>query len=78
MSEYISVKEFSQKAGVSPQAVYLRLDKDLKPYLKTENSRKMVSVKALKLFQKSNSEKKVINNVNKKEQNNILLFRMAS
>ena len=56
MSEYISVAEFANKAGVTCQAVYLRLNKDLKPYLKLDGKRKTVSVEGLKLFQKSSVE----------------------
>lgn len=29
----LTIKEVAQRAGVSTQAIYQRLDKDLKPYL---------------------------------------------
>lgn len=58
MSEYISVADFASRAGVTCQAVYLRLNKDLKPYLKLDGKRKTVNVDALKLFQKSSVEQK--------------------
>lgn len=50
MSEYVSIKEFAEKAGVSTQAIYARLAKDLQPYLKIENGKKSVSIEALALF----------------------------
>ena len=50
MNDYISVKEFASKAGVSVQAVYQRLDKDLKQFTKLENGQKAISTAALKLF----------------------------
>ena len=59
MSEYISVAEFANRAGISCQAVYQRLDKDLKPYLKLNGKRKTVSVEGLKLYHKSSVEQSV-------------------
>ena len=59
MSEYISVSEFASRAGVTCQAVYLRLNKDLKPYLKLDGKRKTVNVEGLKLYQKSSVEQDV-------------------
>ena len=35
MSDFLTVKEFAVKAEVSVQAIYQRLERDLKPYLKT-------------------------------------------
>lgn len=49
-NEYLSIKEFAEKAGVSTQAIYARLAKDLQPYLKTENGKKSMSIEALALF----------------------------
>ena len=48
--EYLSIKQFAEKVGVTPQAIYLRLDKDLKPYLKEQDGRKVLSEDALKHF----------------------------
>ena len=45
--QYISVKEFAQRAGVSIQSVYQSLNKRLKPYFKVINGRKMLDIKAL-------------------------------
>lgn len=45
--EWISVKEFAERAGVSVQAVYKQLNKRLKPYLTVMNGTKMLNIKAL-------------------------------
>lgn len=50
MNEYISIKEFAAKVGVSKQAVYRRIEKDLKQYVKVENGTKSISTEALPLF----------------------------
>ena len=48
--EYVTIAEFAEKAGVSQQAVYQRLKKDLAPFAKTENGVKYLQTEALKLF----------------------------
>ena len=48
--KYITVKEFSERAEVTPQAVYKRIKTDLKPYTKTVENKLMVSVDGLKKF----------------------------
>lgn len=50
MKEYISIKEFAERAKVSPQAIYKRLGKDLLPFIKEEQGRKTISIEALELF----------------------------
>ena len=50
MEKYISIKEFAYQIGVSPQAIYQRLDKDLKPFLKVIENKKKLSIEAFKLF----------------------------
>ena len=47
MDEWISVKEFSERAGISVQAVYKQLNKKLKPYLTVMDGKKMLNIKAL-------------------------------
>lgn len=49
-NEYISVKEFSKRANITPQAIYQRLNKDFKPYLKVIDGKKMLNISALSLF----------------------------
>jgi len=50
MDKYISIKEFAQQIGVSSQAVYQRLDKDLKPFLKVVDNKKKLNIQAFELF----------------------------
>lgn len=51
----LTVKEFAEKAGVSTQAIYQRLDKDLQGYCKMIGKRKMIDIAGLELFQKQES-----------------------
>lgn len=46
-SGYLTVKEFAEKAGVSVQSVYQRLNKSLKPYFKVIKGVKYIEIKAL-------------------------------
>lgn len=46
-SEFLTVKEFAEKAGVSVQSVYQRLNKSLKPYFKVIKGVKYIENKAL-------------------------------
>lgn len=46
-SEFLTVKEFAEKAGVSVQSVYQRLNKSLKPYFKVIKGVKYIEIKAL-------------------------------
>lgn len=50
MSEYISIAEFAKRAGVSRQAVYSRLDRDLSSFVQVDNGKKTLNIKALELF----------------------------
>ena len=50
MSEYISIAEFAKRAGVSRQAVYSRLDKDLSSFVQVDNGKKTLNIRALELF----------------------------
>lgn len=52
MNEYLSVAEFAEKAGVSKQAIYKRLNsKNLKPYVKEINGVKRINSSAIGVFQ---------------------------
>ena len=53
MLEYVPIKEFARTAGISTQAVYKRLNTDLKPYATELNGEKRISTAAFKLFQKN-------------------------
>lgn len=46
-NEYISVKEFAEKAGISVQAVYKGLNNRLNQYVKTVDNQKMLDIRAL-------------------------------
>lgn len=48
--EYITITEFAEKAGVTPQAVYKRIKTDLEPFVKVENGVKLIEEEALNLF----------------------------
>ena len=49
--EYIPVSKFAELAGVTPQAIYKRLQTDLAPFVKVENNSKLLNMEALKLFE---------------------------
>ena len=54
--EFITIKEFAQRAGVSHQAIYDRLRKEndeLRKYTKVHNKIKLINIKALALFDSS-------------------------
>ena len=51
MSQYISIKEFAERAGVSTQAIYQRLAKDLQSYCKEIKGKKCLDTAALELFE---------------------------
>ena len=58
MAEYLSVKAFAKRAGVTTQAIYQRTSKDLQAYLKIENGKKLLSTEALQLFNSERNESK--------------------
>lgn len=45
--ELLTVKEVADNLGITVQAVYSRLEKDLKPYLKIENGKKRLDKRVL-------------------------------
>ena len=42
--EYISIADFAERAGVSKQAVYQRLNKSLKAYVKDVDGKKSINI----------------------------------
>ncbi len=48
--KYLSIKDFAAAAGVSQQAVYKRLDKSLKPFVKVVDGKKKLSEDGLKVY----------------------------
>ena len=59
IEEYISVSEFAKRAGVSRQLVYRRIDNELTEFCKLVDSKKMLNIRALELFQKQKLSTKV-------------------
>lgn len=50
VDQYVSIKEFAARAGVSPQAIYKRLsqvDNQLNDYVKSVNGKRMLNIQAL-------------------------------
>lgn len=54
-NEYLSVKQFSERAGVSSQAVYKQLNNKLKKFKKVENGKTYVNIRGLSYFVSTNS-----------------------
>lgn len=52
MAEYISMPDFARMAGVSRQAVHKRVDRDLQPFMKEVDGKKLINTNALPLFKK--------------------------
>lgn len=48
--EYLSISEFAEAAGVTTQAIYKRLQTDLKDYATELKGRKVLKAEALRLF----------------------------
>lgn len=71
-SQYISVKEFSERAGISVQAVYKQLNKRLKPYLTMVDGIRMLDIKALEEVYGKSAEHKVEQKVDEKLLNQLI------
>lgn len=48
--EWLSVKAFAEKAGVSLQSIYKQIDGRLKPYVKESKGKKVISSEAITVF----------------------------
>lgn len=68
MENYITIQQFSALAGVSRQAIYQRLDKDLQKYCKVVDNKKMLNIEGLELFV-VNEVVKQVDKVDKKVDN---------
>ena len=53
MSEYITIPAFAERAGVTRQAVYKRIDRDLKTFVKLVDNKKLIDTSALSLFKQT-------------------------
>lgn len=59
--EYISIKEFADKSGTSPQNIYQRIKQGtLNQFVKSLNGKKCINIKALELFDQSNFKSNLI------------------
>ena len=50
--QYLTVKQFAERAGVSTQRVYQLLTKSLQEFTKTEHGKKYISIAGLRVFEK--------------------------
>lgn len=71
-SKYISVKEFSERAGISVQAVYKQLNKRLKPYLTMVDGIRMLDIKGLEEVYGKSAEHKIEQKVDEKLLNQLI------
>ena len=75
--EYLNIADFAEIAGVSKQAVYKRLDKDLAPFCKIVDGKKVISAAAAELFNpvtvNGQEQKKDFERTNKDSFNYLLL-----
>ena len=61
--EYLSVKQFAKKAGVTTQRIYQMMNKSLKSYCKVEDGKKYISAVGLKIFERAEMEKNSLQEV---------------
>ena len=55
-AQYLTVRQFADRAGVSTQRVYKALQSGLQQYCKLEGNKKYISSEGLRLFQKSDCQ----------------------
>ena len=70
--QYLTVKQFAERAGVSTQRIYQLLTKSLQEFTKTEHGKKYIAIEGLRLF-----EKEPLQNVAKGLQSNLQHFARA-
>lgn len=69
----LTIAEFAEKVGVTPQAIYKRIKTDLAPYIVVENGVKLLKEEALELFnhslniKASNREKELLERIQELE-----------
>lgn len=61
--EYLSVRQFAKRAGVTTQRIYQMMNKSLKSYCKVEDGKKYISADGLKIFEKAEVEKNSLQEV---------------
>lgn len=67
-NELLSINEFAEAAGVSKQAIYKRLNNQLKPFVQLVDGKKMLSNKALSEVYGIEVEQKVNHELNNQSQ----------
>lgn len=73
--EYITINEFAKLANISRQAVYKRIEKDLKGYIIKEANKTKISTDALLLFDNEGvSNKEVATVTDKEKTSKIVVF----
>lgn len=65
MNDFLTISEFATASGVTSQAIYKRLQKDLKAFVKVENGKKYINKDGLKLFEKTEKNNQVNNELQK-------------
>ena len=61
--EYLSVRQFAKRAGVTTQRIYQMMNKSLKSYCKVEDGKKYILADGLKIFEKAEVEKNSLQEV---------------
>ena len=61
--EYLSVRQFAKRAGVTTQRIYQMMNKSLKSYCKVEDGKKYISADGLKIFEKAEVAKNSLQEV---------------
>ena len=61
--EYLSVRQFAKRAGVTTQRIYQMMNKSLKSYCKVEDGKKYISAVGLKIFERAEMEKNSLQEV---------------
>ena len=61
--EYLSVRQFAKRTGVTTQRIYQMMNKSLKSYCKVEDGKKYISADGLKIFERAEMEKNSLQEV---------------
>ena len=69
-TEYLTVKEFAEAAGVSPQTIYKQINSRLAPYVQTIGGQKKIAAAALREFYNAVEQPNSTENQPKTTENN--------
>lgn len=73
---YYTIKEFAKSANVSVQAVYQRVNKDLKDYILHDSNKMYIKSDALSLFKNTKSKKVINSNNRENSSDNIIVNQL--